>query len=148
MKKTKRVGFTWNQELVERRQDLISALKGLGEEGHDLSQKELFMICVVFALKNGLRGQTPKRKSDGPRLSYFDAIELEMLKAIAMKEESSLETILDEDHLYDFIEASASAGLQYLVAQHEEDGELKNLVLKVFYESASEMESAGTGKNE
>jgi hypothetical protein len=117
IKTTKRQGFSWDPDFKENVQTLRDFLRVEGEG--ELSNADLFLLCVAFGLREGVQRPVPPRRTDAVRLSYLQPEHFAMLKALAIVETKSSSCLLDEDEIYDIVEQYAAGGLAFLSAELE-----------------------------
>lgn len=119
MNRTKRVAFTWDQELKEPYIDSIkNALSGFGEKG-ELSNTELFMLLMTFGLEAGVRRTVGSSKSDAARLEYITESQKALIKAVGLSQMDGAEYLLDEDEIYKVAEEFAAGGLWILAKEYD-----------------------------
>ena len=114
MKKTKRTGFTWDQEHKSRIPDIEREIMGWGERENTITNAELFTLCVAVGFATGTERPVPPRRTDSARLDAVGLEALAMLKVVAMAHSDNTEDLMDEDLLYDRIESYAAGGLMLL----------------------------------
>lgn len=125
MKLSKRQGFTWDPEFKPVIESLRSDLKGWGGRGDEPSSAELFLLCLALGFSTGTVRDVPPRKTDGPRIDYFQPEQMSLIKAVALAEADSAEILLDEDRVYDVAEQYASGGLMLLSKAREAEPNFK-----------------------
>lgn len=116
VEKSKRVAFTWDQEYKPYKDEIKLELKGLGSvnANGELTETELFLLCLVFGVRHSNRRDVPARKSDGPRLEYVNDRQLALIKSVALSESENSDVLLKEDELFDIAESLAAGGLELL----------------------------------
>ena len=119
MNKSRRQGFSWDQEYKPTVDILRSELKGWGHRGDDPSSAELFLLCLALGFSTGTLRDVPPRKTDGPRLDYFQPEQMALIKALALSEADNAELLIDEDRVYDIVERYAAGGLMLLAQASE-----------------------------
>jgi hypothetical protein len=114
MKKTKRTGFTWDQEYKSHIPDIEREISGWGERENTITNADLFMLCVAVGFATGTERPVPPRRTDSARLDAVGLESLAMLKVVAMAKSDNTEDLMDEDLLFDRIESYAAGGLMLL----------------------------------
>lgn len=114
MKKTKRTGFTWDQEYKSHIPDIEREIIGWGERENTITNADLFILCVAVGFSTGTERPVPPRKTDSARLDAVGFESLAMLKVVAMAKSDNTEDLMDEDLLFDRIESYAAGGLMLL----------------------------------
>ena len=126
MKKSKRQGFSWDAEFKPFVDTLKGELKGFSAGGEEPTSVEMFMLCLAIGFSSGTRRETPVRKTDGPRLSYFQADQMALIRAVALAESDSSEILVDEESIYDLAEQFAAGGLMLLANGHETNANFRD----------------------
>ena len=116
IKKTKRLGLSWDEDFKPRLDDLKFYLQK-NTEKHRISNLDLFMICLGVGFDAKQKRPTPPRKTDAVRLADIKEKTLAIWQAIALAETKDLAVLLDEDAMYDIIEQYAAGGLMILSAE-------------------------------
>lgn len=120
MKKTKRVGFSWDQDFKHVVYEIKRDLIGYGSDnGGEPSSTELFLLFMSFGFRENYKRPKPASKSDGPRLEYIKDDQKALIKSIALAEADDSDLLLDEDALYDIAEEYAAGGLALLASARE-----------------------------
>ena len=101
IKKTKRLGLSWDEDFKPRLDDLKFYLQKNTEKNRIAKQKR----------------PTPPRKTDAVRLADIKEKTLAIWQAIALAETKNPAVLLDEDAMYDIIEQYAAGGLMILSAE-------------------------------
>lgn len=119
MNRTKRLAFTWDQELKDPYVDLIkSALAGFGEKS-EVSSTELFLIFMTIGFEAGVRREVRASKSDAARLEYISETQKAVIKSVGLSQVESAETLLEEDEIYKIAEEFAAGGLWILAKEYD-----------------------------
>jgi hypothetical protein len=112
--KSKRMGFTWDQEYKYAVDELKASLKGFGELKVEPSNLEIFLLCLAFGQSTGTRRAVPPRKTDGPRFEVLGPEHWALVKSVALAESESSSILLNEDEAFDIVEEFAAGGLMLL----------------------------------
>lgn len=112
--KSKRMGFTWDQEYKYAVEELKTSLKGFGELKIEPTNLEIFLLCLAFGHSTGTTRAVPPRKTDGPRFEVFGQEHWALVKSVALAESDSSSILLHEDEAFDIVEGFAAGGLMLL----------------------------------
>lgn len=115
VKKTTRTALSWDQELIDSVKDLRSYLDR--DSDKTSSNWEIFFLCLAFGFKNKSKRSVPPRKSDSVRIEYLKPNQKMMFQSIALFDTDDYLVLMDEDAVYDIVEAYAAGGLKYLTDQ-------------------------------
>lgn len=126
MKYSKRQGFSWDQEFKPYVDILRSELKGFSSSGTEPSSAEIFMLCLALGFSSGTAREVPARKTDGPRLSFFQPEQIAVVKAVALADSDSSDILVDEEAVYDIVEKYAAGGLMLLAKAHDSNNNFRD----------------------
>lgn len=126
MNRSKRQGFSWDQEFKPTVEHLRVDLKGWGNRGEDPSSAELFLLCLALGFSTGTLRDVPARKTDGPRIDYFQPEQMALIKAVALSEAEAADILIDEDRVYDIVERYAAGGLMLLTQARDSQPNFKD----------------------
>jgi hypothetical protein len=118
IKKTKRLGLSWDSDFQSHLGDLEFHLKKNTEKNR-ISNLDLFMLCLGIGFEAKQKRPTPPRKTDAVRLADIKEKTLAIWQAIAVSDTGNPEVLLDEDLVFDIIEQYAAGGLMILSVEME-----------------------------
>jgi hypothetical protein len=116
VKKTKRLGLSWDEDFKEKLGDLKFYLQKNTEKNR-ISNLDLFMVCLGIGFDAKQKRPVPPRRTDAVRLADIKENTLAIWQAIAIAENSDPKVLLDEDQVFDIIEQYAAGGLMILSAE-------------------------------
>lgn len=108
---SRRTGLTWDQEAKGRVDEIKSALSS---EGVQLSNRQLFLLCLGIGWRDKLNPGVPPRKTDSARLETLKEPDYALFNAIAMQDRGSFEVLQERDKVLDIVEGYAAGGLRKL----------------------------------
>ena len=116
IKRTKRLGLSWDEDFKPRLDDLKFYLQKNTEKNR-ISNLDLFMVCLGIGFDAKQKRPTPPRKTDAVRLADIKEKTIAIWQAVAISDVGDAAVLLDEDKLYDIIEQYAAGGLMILSAE-------------------------------
>lgn len=140
MRKTKRTGFTWDQDYKNRIPDIEREIAGWGERETSITNADLFLLCVAVGFATGTQRPVPPRKTDSARMDAVGLETLALLKVVAMANSDSTEDLLDEDLLFDRVESYAAGGLMLLADAVDKNKNFKDWLRGKLFDFGKELD--------
>ena len=133
---TTRTAFSWDQEFKPRTKDIQEHLIRMVGSKSEISNKEVFMLCLAVGYHYDKTRPRPPRATDAVRLSAVKEHEFAIMKSVALAKTKDYTILLHEDRMYDIIEEYAAGGLELLVTQMDSKPDFQNFLIKLLYEQA------------
>jgi len=134
--KSKRVALSWDQEFKPALDDLRSFLNRRADK-KSISNSELFMLCLGVGFEEGHKNKVPPRMSDAIRLEAFkDSNLLGIMQSVALADSKDYNILLDEDAVFDIVEAFAAGGLETLSIQMSTQLDFLGWLTSLLYKQA------------
>ena len=143
---TRRTGFSWDQEFKPRTKDIEDYLVRIVGSKNEISNKEVFMLCLAMGFHFDKIRPRPPRTTDAVRLSAVKDHEFAIMKSVALAKTKDYKILLDEDRMYDIVEEFAAGGLEILVTLMDSKPDFQNYLIKLLYEQAK-IQSTNFGSN-
>jgi hypothetical protein len=138
--KSKRVALSWDQEFKPALDDLRSYLNRRAEK-KAISNSELFMLCLGVGFEEGHKNKVPARISDAIRLEAFkDSNLLGIMQSVALADSKDYNILMDEDAVFDIVEAYAAGGLETLSIQMQTQLDFLGWLTALLYKQAQKFQ--------
>jgi len=138
VKRTKRLGLSWDEDFKPRLEDLKFFLQKNTEKNR-ISNLDLFMICLGIGFDSKQKRPTPPRRTDAVRLADIKEKTLAIWQAIAISDSGDAAVLLDEDKLYDIIEQYAAGGLMILSSEMDNQPDFAGWLSAKLYKQSEQL---------
>jgi hypothetical protein len=112
MKKTTRTILAFDETQLEAIAKLKEAFSG--EEIKEISNKELFLICMAVGFSAKNKVDVLQKSNTGVRMEYFKPEDNVLFTSLQIAEHDNPESLLQIEQLYDLAECYAAGGVGIL----------------------------------